>query len=351
MFLILSATTALLECGSIFLGKCLGYSPGRILTFCLAYQFGNLFPIPFCLSRKTLSKIAYLAFVMLCIAQFLNARPLLQWTLYLIGIMLLSCAMQSIRAEMKTQTSTAHKRAARILGFVLAPLMMYAPFLIFSACCLILSLSLKHTMQEPTCTGNFRASFKAMRKNDGYKIMLWHQLHYFIYAYVMILIVYQIMDKPFLTMLLFACTWLTYLITEPLIKYVCSFYPKLTERAKSTSGNTVIILIGHTFLLLILLLLPNAPIAVFIPLWVLTGFGGGTVFAISALCSQSTTYKKEDLAFTENIGHFIGTAMSVLWISLFPQNIRFISCIAALCIVVVLILTIKKYHYHKGGLK
>ena len=343
MFLILSAMTALLECGSIFLGKCLGYSPGGILTLCLAYQFGNLFPIPFCLRKKALLNGTYLAFVLLCIARFLDTRPPFQWTFYLIGIMTLSCAMQSVRSEMKAQTSTDRKRTARIVGFALAPVMMYAPCLILSVCCLIVLFSLKHTIQASASDSRLSAFFKAMVNNDCCKIMLWHQLHYFIYAYAMILVAYQIIGKPFLTMLLFACTWLTYLLTEPVIKYVCRCCPKLIYDAKSLSGNTTIIVIGHTFLLLILLLLPNVSGGVFIPLWILAGFGGGTVFAISALCRQSSTYRKEYLTFTENIGHFAGTAVAVLWISLFPQNIRHISYLSAICVFIVLLLSIKKY--------
>ena len=347
MCLILSAMTALLECGSIFLGKCSGYSPGRILSLCLAYQVGNLFPIPFCLRRKTLINITYLAFAIFCIAQLVGMRSLFQQILYLAGIALLSCALQSVRAEMKTQTSTVRKRTARVIGFTLAPLMMYMPFLILSACCLTVLFSVKRITQAPVLDCNLRTFFKATAKNSCYRIMLWHQLHYFTYAYAMILIVYQITDNSFLTMLLFACTWLTYLLTEPIIKYACQYCPKLTYAVTSISDNTAIILIGHTFLLLILLILPNVPFAAFILLWIFAGFGGGTVFAISALCSQSSSYRKSDLTFTENMGHFIGTAMAVVWVSLFPQNIRHISYLSALCVVVVLLLSTRIYHFGK----
>lgn len=347
MFLTLSAMTALLECGSIFLGKCLGFGPGGILSLCLAYQIGNLFPIPFCLRRKALLNIICLAFVTLCIARLLDAHLLFQWTLYFVGITLLSCAMQSVRAEMKAHTSTVLKRTARIIGFTLAPLTMYAPFLILSICCLTVLFSLKRITQAPASDGNLSIFFKAMVKNDCYRIMLWHQLHYFIYAYAMILIIYQMIGKPFLTMLLFACTWLTYLLTEPIIKYVCKRRLKLTYDTRNISVNAAIISAGHAFLLLILLLLPHVPTKVFILLWILAGFGGGTVFAISALCSQSSTYTESGLTFTENMGHFIGTAVAAVWISLFPQNIRHIPYLSALCVFVVLLLSVRKYRSGK----
>lgn len=337
MFLILSAMTALLECGSVFLGKCLDYSPGRILSLCLAYQIGNLFPIPFCLRRKALLSITYLALIIICIIRLFDTYSLLQWTLYFVEITLLSCAMQSIRAKLKAQTSTVRKRTARIIGFTLAPLMMYVPLLILTICCFTILFSLKYAMQLSASKSNVGSLFKAMIKNDCYRIMLWHQLHYFIYTYAMILIVYQITRKPFLTMLLFACTWLTYLFTEPAVKSVCRCRFKLVYDAKNILANAVIILTGHAFLILILLLLPHMSIKIFIVLWILAGFGGGTVFAISALCGQSPTYT----TFTENMGHFIGTAVATVWASFFPQNIRYIPYLSALSVFIVLLLSIK----------
>lgn len=341
MYLLLSTMTALLECGPIFLGICLGYGPGRILSFCLAYQFGNLFPVPFCLRRKTLFSTIYFSLAVLCLAEFSHKFPLLQWILYLLGIMLLSCTTQSIRAAMKNRTSTVKKRTARVIGFLLAPLMGYAPFFLLNVCCFIVLLAISHISEKNIPANHFVLSCKTIRKDRRYKIMLWHQLHYFIYAYAMIILVYQTTNRPFFTMLLFACTWLTYLSTEPLLSCLQHFHHASLDKLPSTHRITFTILGGHTFLLLILLLLPNTKSFFQIILWLLTGFGGGTVFAITSLCKRSAAYQKEQLEFTENIGHFTGTALALIWALLFPQSMSDLSYLSAFCVIMVIILTFK----------
>lgn len=341
MFLFLSAMTALLECGPIFLGISLGYGPGQILSFCLAYQFGNLFPVPFHLCKKMLISAAYFFPVLLCLAGFSSKYSLFQWLFYLMAIMLLSCVTQSIRSVAKSQTGTVPKRIARVVGFFLSPTMAYAPTLLMLVCWLTVIFSFKDIQRDVADTNCFTIPCKTMRKNYCYHIMLWHQLHYFIYAYAMILFIYQTTNRSFLTMILFACTWLTYLLTEPLINYLNLSHPQFVDKFCTKSRNIVTILIGHTFLLLILLLLPYAKSAFLIVLWILTGFGGGTVFAITALCKQSVSYRKEHLEITENIGHFAGTALAVIWALFFPKSIQYLSCISALCVIMVLLLTLK----------
>lgn len=339
MFLMLSTITALLECGPVFLGICLGYSPGQLLSLCLAYQFGNLFPVPFRLPRNALMGITFLAAILLVLAGFSTELPLLQWILYLAGLMLLSCTTQSIRAKIKGQAGTVKKRLCRVAGFFLAPLMSYIPHLILLICCLIVLSALRHTPEKAFRSDTVSISCNIVLKNSCYKIMLWHQLHYFIYAYAMILLVYDRTNKPFGTMLLFAGTWLTYLMTEPLLTRI---HPNLLGRLSSRSLYTAIILGGHSFLLFLLLLIPNVSTISLIILWILTGFGGGTVFAITALCKQSAAYEKKHLELTENIGHFAGTAFAALFGALFPQNLSSLSYVSALCVIVVLALTLKQ---------
>ena len=341
MFLLLSAITAVLECGSIFLGIHLGYGPGGILSFCLAYQLGNLFPIPFRLDKKILTLLVWIAPTLLCLASLCNSLPLFQWAFYFLMIALLSCIVQSIRTIMKGKTGTVPKRLSRVVGFMLAPLMAYAPLPLCAACCLIVWIALKCTSDKNIPVRSLPPFTKRTLKSSYCHIMLWHQLHYFIYAYGMILFAYQITESSFQTMIYFACTWLTYLVTEPLLK-------RLNKACSASPYKpTTIIWGGHTFLLLILLLLPNVPPFCFILLWILTGFGGGTVFAITALCKKSPAYEDEHLELAENIGHFVGTGLAVLWVSIFPQNISCLCYLSALCVVMVIILTIKSKRNRK----
>lgn len=384
MFLILSTMTALLECGSIFLGMGLGYCPGLTLSFCLAYQAGNLFPIPFCLRRGALRNMALVSLLSLCLAPFMGDLFVLQWLLYFTGILLLSCTIQSIRAGMRTQVSTVKKRLSRVAGFLLAPLPAYAPFPLLPLCCLVVLFSFRRIPDSGTSAPpricRQKTESAAGGRRTVYTIMLWHQLHYFIYAYGMLLYAHSLTGNPFLTMLLFACTWLTYLSTEPLVKYLgrtlrkpCaspsdtpepvdlwqssgnagaspSDTPEPVELWQSsenagvspsvTSGPTAATLAGHTFLLLILLLLPNVPDWLFILLWILTGFGGGTVYAVTALCTHSPAYSKDRLVLTENLGHFAGTGLAVAWACLFPQRLPQLSYPAAFCVLAVIVLTL-----------
>lgn len=344
MFLILSAMTALLECGPLFLGIGLGYGPGRTLSFCLAYQAGNLFPIPFSLRPGTLRKVTLLSLPLLCLAPFMKALPLLQWGLYFTGILLLSCAVQSIRAKMKTHSGTIRKRLARVAGFLLAPLAAFAAFPLLPLCCLLVWFSLGRLSHDDD------ADLSPLPKGIGTApklyplcaVMFWHQLHYFIYAYGMLLHAYQITGSAFLTMLFFACTWLTYLSAEPIVKWLRRARSRQFAAKPGPSDYIAAILAGHTFLLLILLWLPQVPDGLFFCLWILTGFGGGTVFAITALCGQSAAYNKEQLVYTENLGHFLGTGFAVLWAFLLPHSLSLLSYPAALCVFLVILLSFLK---------
>ncbi|MCM1561676.1 MAG: hypothetical protein NC123_19405 [Butyrivibrio sp.] len=341
MFLILSTMTALLECGSIFLGIGLGYSPGRAFSLCLAYQAGNLFPIPFRLRIDALRKVTLLSALLLCVAPFLNIFSSLQWGLYFTGILLLSCAAQSVRAEMKTRIGTVRKRFARIAGFLLAPLPAYIPFPLLLLCCLIVFFSLGRLTDCAKAT-----DIPAPKLHSVCTIMLWHQLHYFIYAYGVLLYAYRITGNPFLTMLFFACTWLTYLSAEPLAKLLQHTFPKSFGTFSGASFYTKMILAGHAVLLLILLLLPNVPYGLFLFLWILTGFGGGTVFAITGLYRHSSSYMKEQLVLTENLGHFMGTGFAVVWTLVFPKCLLQLSYPAAICVLMVLVTTFTAKERH-----
>lgn len=341
MFLILSTMTALLECGPIFLGISLGYRPAFIIFLCLSYQLGNLFPVPFYPGKKCLIAMALLSPLPLGAATFFCQAPRLQCLFYSMGIMMLSCTMQCVRSTRKGQVPTLSKRLTRVLGFLCSPLMAHASFPILLTCCLAVffstgQLPTQVNIQFPACL-----SLKSKRAGNCYYIMLWHQLHYFIYAYSMIWICYQKIQNVFLTVTFFSLTWLTYLLAEPLILFLF----RLPFRAKNINSGILnaraVVAIGHTFLFFLLMLLPTVRLPWFIFLWVLTGFGGGTVFAITEICRQSDHYEKNSLVYTENIGHFIGTLAAFLWVLFFPRKAYCLPYLSAFCVLMVLLLTRK----------
>lgn len=347
MFFLLSTMTALLECGTIFIGMHQGYTPGCILSLCLAYQFGNLFPIPFSLNKQTIILLISITTTLLFVAPFTYNYPFFQWILYFLGIMLLSACMQSIRILYKGDYSTFKKRIARVIGFLSSPLMFYFPYtLLLTFGFIILFCTIRKPSNKMSKSNTLKFNL-IIFKNSNYRIMLWHQLHYFSYTYIMLLTVYNITHNFFFTVFGFAFSWLTYLFTEPLLTRK---FKSLTQDNDFNFTFIHVILGGHMVLLFILLLLPNVPDWVLIVLWVFTGFGGGTVFAITSLCKHSTNYQKEHLDLTENTGHFGGTAISVIWAFLFPNNILNITYISSICVVFVLILTFKTKQIKKEHL-
>lgn len=348
MFLIMSTMTALLECGPIFLGINLGYCPASIIFLCLSYQLGNLFPIPFYPGKKCLIIMALLSPFPLCLASLFCKAPWTQCLFYSIGIMMLSSAMQCVRSMQKGQFSTVLKRLSRVLGFLCSPLMAYVPLLILLMCCLAILFSTKRLPIQVSITFPHSLSLKKKQTNNYYHIMLWHQLHYFIYAYSMIWVCYQKTQNAFLTIVFFSLTWLTYLMAEKFILFLHRL-PPLTGNVNSDKLNyTSIVTAGHIFLLLLLVLFPVVHLSWFILLWILTGFGGGTVFAITEICRQSDYYEKNALEFTENIGHFIGTLVAFLWVLFLPQKISCLPYLSAFCVLVVVLLTCKEKIIHSA---
>lgn len=341
MFLILSTITALLECGSIFLQIGYDLQPWQILSLCLAYQIGNLFPQPFQCSKNMLIRLTSVSAGFIIAAYFLKDRLLFQWILYFAGILSLSIPLQSTRASLKTKSSTIKKRIFRIIGFLLSPIMHYFPTLLLLLCCLIVLFTVISLQTNKEKTVKETVSYKYLYKNPYYFIMFCHQLHYFSYTYALIIFVHKLTCLPFPTMFFFACTWLTYLLTEPLVLALykaCSISNTLPHRYLLT------IIGGHSVLCIILLLLPNIKsVPLFLFLWIITGFGGGTVFAITESCKRLPTYKKELLDITENAGHLIGTALAVLVLTIFPESMQHLPYLSAFFAVVVILMTTQKH--------
>ena len=334
MYLILSTITALLECGPIFLGIRFDYTPGQILLLCFAYQFGNLFSSGFC--RNQMAVTCGLSALFLLPASLIRHPLWLQHGLFFLGIVLLSVALQNARGQFKGTVSTVAKRLARVTGFLLSPVVGYLPVLFFALCPAIILTALWQKDDREFPSTDRPAYFHAMWQNPSCHIMLWHQLHYFSYAYGTILVFYSATENAFLTMLVFACTWMTYLMTEPLLHFL---FP-----ARESTYTRRYLFIGHTFLLLILLLLPMARSTVsFAVLWILTGFGGGTVFAITALFRESPDYHQDILNYTENIGHFAGSGIAAIWALFFPDRLNMLPYLSSICVIAVLIRTIHNH--------
>lgn len=342
MFLLLSALTSVLECAPLLAGAALGLPPWQLLALCLAYQLGNLFPTPFRLGRRALPGIAASALLLSPLPGLCGGVPLLWWGTSLLTVFCLSCTFQSVRACQKSATGTALKRLARVLGFLLTPLAARCIPAVFAVCSVLVLAALTPAEPRTASTPDIPPLCRMLPENPGLPIMLWHQLHYFIYAHSMILTVRRMTGRPTLTMALFAFTWVTYLSVEPWIKR------SRGGRGLTVSEHVTLVLRGHAFLFILLLLLPivRTPAAAAC-LWALTGLGGGTVFAISALCRAAPGYQKDALDLTENLGHIGGTLIAVLYLLLFPGGLTYLPWLSALCAAAVF--SLSHAHFLRGG--
>jgi hypothetical protein len=130
--------------------------------------------------------------------------------------------------------------------------------------------------------------------------MGFHQIHYFVYCYVIFfLIITQMPSHIYLSGLVFSIGWVSYILSEPVLKHF----------------NKVIVLVGGHFSLVILLgliaLIDVDSIAYLIVMWFLTGFGGGTVFCLRISNQELPKHGQVDMEIWEDLGHVAGVLMCI----------------------------------------
>lgn len=288
IFLLFSFISGFIELGGVFWAIEKGYTVVQTVVLGLAYQLGNFTPVPLRIN----SRIAiFLAFLSECFIG-INCFYKTSYILCFISTVFLAMVIQFVRSEMKDKVSTTIKRIFRVAGFVIAPFYnMYIAFVI--AIFILLIAALKKTSNQKL--GLIQCKITPINK-----VMIIHQMHYFGYVYFMIIIlVTQNQNLHSLVYgILFALGWVTY-VSIPHI--LC--------------GNEYMkyFIVGHTFLVSVLLIMSaNYQSFLSIILWILTGFGGGTVFCIGKINSNKNICSKNDLTFSENIGHILGALGGIL---------------------------------------
>lgn len=288
-FLLLSTFSGMVELGCILLGLTLHLPLLLVVIIGLAYQIGNLVPVPVQLNKAFTIGAGVLALLCLSLA-FL---PGVQLIFLCAGYSFLAMSLQSLRAIHKSQVSPSLKRSFRILGFLLAPLLS-----------LPLSIGIALLLLPLACLSDFPAARTQVqllkpRLTVINWIMIVHQMHYFSYGYFIVCIIYQYTQSSvWLVAFVFILGWISYTSLSHLLRgqrYMQYF------------------VLGHTWLALILILLglsTNGLLAML--LWILTGFGGGTVFCLEKINERTNQSSKEALIFSENIGHILGVALGIL---------------------------------------
>ncbi len=297
MFYLLSFITGVLECGWIAYGAVHSFPIWQILCYPLAYHLGNLFPKPFSLNRRCLLMMFVISFITGSLTFIKQLSESVIFVLTYISLFLLSTIIQSIRSELKSDGNRLMKRIFRVSGFALVPLATIAPSVILLTASAIAFCGLKWY------NGDYEIN--RMKWQNGYSVvMIFHQLHYFFYAHITLAAMsLRLRESSSIgivyAVLLFCGTWVTYISVEPIV-------------SKLTSKVTHVFYAGHigiSVLLFVMHLVTSKPL--FIILWLITGFGGGVVYTISAKAKSDSSYHKESMTISENIGHTLGLLTAV----------------------------------------
>lgn len=336
MLYLLSLLTGILECGWIAFGAAHSLPLWQILCYPLAYHIGNLFPKPFSLSCSILRIMCFLSATAGILTFAVQLSEKAAFVLTCIALFLLSAVIQSVRSGLKSDVNRLLKRVFRVGGFALAPLATVIPSAILVLSSFVAFLALREYESKPSIT--------RMTWQNGFSIvMIFHQLHYFFYAHITLtamsmLLSYDSSAGIVYAALLFCGTWVTYMSVEPIIS-------RLTSRTLPVfyAGH-----IGIGILLFVMHFVTSVPL--FIVLWLVTGFGGGVVYTISARAKATGSYQKDSMTIAENIGHTLGLLTAVGVAAIFGQvspqiMLVFGSASAVFAVAAMALISRKENHY------
>lgn len=293
IFLFLSLISGMMELGGVLYAIKNNFSVLQIVGVGLAYQIGNLVPNPIKLGKKTTILSALLC--ILCLGYYLFIS--MNYWILVAGFIFSAMAIQSLRTFQKGNIPTAIKRTFRILGFILSIFIGRELFLSIGVILMIISALIKWPY----------AKFEVIKPKISFinVIMVTHQIHYFVHAYFIIVMIRDLVYKSFgtndisllLISVLFTLGWITYTGISLILrkKHYFRYF-----------------IIGHLYLSIVVLFMAmfyNNFTAVI--LWVLTGFGGGTVFCINKINEITEESSKSDIIFSENLGHIAGVVIGM----------------------------------------
>lgn len=314
-FLILSGFSGVIELGVVFLGINLGLPIPTVISLPISYQLGNIMKDFLPRKQKLCGVLSAIAFML---GVLLYGRY--HYIPFVIQLILCSYCIQMSRSTQKSTCPVWLKRIFRVGGFAISPIMLIANgqvvLLICMAYCCILMIKSPEMLENKQIKERKKLSF----------VMIFHQLHYFVYTYIMPIYVFRLTNSYVLSGLAFAATWVVYLLPQT-----------IAERLRMKQ-YTLIFFVCHSFLAVCMGMISytsthGATLAA-LTLWLLTGVGGGSVFCIKHLTKH---YSNLDMELSENIGHVLGPVVAVLLCYSFPEReVTYLSL--ASCIFVVLAL-------------
>lgn len=322
VFLLLSCVSGALETGVLFYGWANSLPWWEVLALALMYQLGNLLSL-FVRNRRAALAVSC---VVVLLFTALYALFQIRWFLF-ITTACCSSSIQIGRSAYKSTCRTWIKRSFRVLGFALSPFAaLIMPWFIAAAGAAAL-----------VAAGSHSSPVKRRKPFKIYSVMIFHQIHYFVYIYALVLWVLCQNTSITATVILFVAGWAVYILPQA----ISGRFPQLNRAA--------MFFVCHTFLSLVMLAITvcaaaNLTTAV-CGLWILTGLGGGSVFCIESL---SPRYERAEMDFSENLGHVLGASLAVI-LALPLRDACFPFCAAASFISVITALLCGVSVRKKGG--
>lgn len=292
LLLALGACASLVELGPIITLIRDGAGILPILIAGLSYQIGNALP-----HHRKLGKVAPLTAISIVSGIGLMTAPTSSVFWYT-SIASLGWAMQYVRRWLASQNdnrnpTTAQKRSARVAGFIFAAVLNPTVWITLVLIAMAAALAALRTGPRPA---HNPFTFEGWGHLE--RTMLVHQMHYFAYCYAVPRLVADIvLGGSAYIGLWFAAGWVSYLSAETLWK---RFDP------------SIVFLIGHTFLAFVLILMwafQPSPFASLV-FWILSGFGGGSVYCIT-LMHRSESLDHSRLENSEDLGHLLGVVLAI----------------------------------------
>jgi len=291
--LALSLVSGCLEIGGVLMVFRQGYSLGWALGAALAYQCGNALATPVEVGLGSYDLLVALGAILLTL---LGSLPLP----LLVSFFLLSAGVNGMRKVASTRGfgfSTFWKRTTRIAGFVLGGVLQVPGLQLGAGIALAAGLAL---LGRPTRSDFLSLRLSRLRapKLLGLSMVL-HQAHYFAYAYALLLLLATRMHgfTP-LAGLVFTTGWMSYIFARRILGDATPVRTFLLGHALATSA-----LLGMFFW--------RGAITGYLVLWFATGFGGGTVYCLRAVAGTRFGLHPARLDSYENLGHILGTAVSL----------------------------------------
>lgn len=310
-YLCLSLVSGIMETGVLTFGY-MHYDALTGLFFVLAYQVGCLFKKPLQISLR-------MAVLFLLLSLLLFLSGLANRIVLFMAISLMCGGMQCIRDHSLPTilpVSESVKRSIRVFGFVLGIFVGFINnnavfgFVVILTILLALPIVMRNKQAIPILKQN--ATLRLFSK--GW-VMLFHQTHYFAYAYV--LLIYFLHSNTISSSfdgisaaLWFLLGWGTYINGKWLLNDILKL------------SNFKAIIYGHLLVGICLILMIDFYSHPYIygSLWVIGGFGGGSVYALKKFLKDFSADSEIDVELWENWGHVAGIALTVLSLFFFPKS-------------------------------